>query len=216
MKKYIHQIFLDMGKGSLDTVANGRFKQSCDETRKYCSRHGYKYCLWLEKSIYQLLEKYPFTYLEFYKKLRHPIQKVDFMKYLILYNFGGIYIDLDITIIKGKKINHLFKLDPLIVRWDNSDLPYNAILGCSKKSPVFLEIINQVQLDYEKKSKIEIYNKWYGRFVFQTTGHYMLKRALKKCKILDYENILHIKSKGKEIIAPNPLFLDTNTSVWYE
>ncbi len=214
-RKNIHQIFLDIGKGSIDTVADGRFKQSKEMTRQYCNKHGYKYCFWTEESIYQLLSKIPYEYLNFYKNLRHPIQKIDFTKYLVLYFFGGIYLDLDINILPNKSIGHLFNINPLIVRWDNSNLPYNAILGCHKKSSVFLEIIKQCQLDYEEKSKLDIYKIWYGRFVFQTTGHFMLKRALKKCNINNYQNILHIKSKGKEIIAPDPIFLDTNNSVWY-
>ena len=152
-RKNIHQIFLDIGKGSIDTVADGRFKQSKEMTRQYCNKHGYKYCFWTEESIYQLLSKIPYEYLNFYKNLRHPIQKIDFTKYLVLYFFGGIYLDLDINILPNKSIGHLFNINPLIVRWDNSNLPYNAILGCHKKSPVFLEIIKQCQLDYEEKSK---------------------------------------------------------------
>jgi mannosyltransferase OCH1-like enzyme len=215
-EKIIHQIFIDIGKGSIDNVADGRFKQSKEMTIQYCNKHGYKYYFWTEEKINELLNKIANEYLNFYNNLRHPIQKIDFTKYIVLYYYGGIYFDLDINILPNKSIEHLFNINPLIVRWTNSNLPYNAILGCYKKSPVFLEIIKHCQIDYEEKSKLKIYNIWYGRFVFQTTGHFMLRRALKKCNINNYQDILHINSKGKEFVSPNPIFFDTNTSVWYK
>jgi hypothetical protein len=69
---------------------------------------------------------------------------------------------------------------------------------------------------YYEKRKQEIYKKWKGRFVFQTTGHYMLQRVLKKHKISDFLNILKVHTKsGKIVQGPNPLFEDSNASVWY-
>jgi len=214
----IHQIFINMDRGDLFTAGRGRYYQSHLMTKKYCEDNGYTYRLWNETDLDTLSRKaLEGKYKLFYNQMRHPIQKVDFAKYIILYCFGGIYLDLDISIIFGKSIHKLFRLNPLIVRWNNSHLPYNAILGCHQSNPLFLAILNQCQRDYLEKSQIYIYHKWIGRFVFQTTGHYMLQRALKKfgIKKSDYQNILHIKSKGKEIIAPDPIFLDTNESVWY-
>ena len=218
-KKYqtpriIHQIFIDMGKGDIYSAAGGRFYESHQMTRRYCKHHNLKYRLWTEDRIVTLLGR---KYLKFYKDLREPIQKVDFAKYLILYCYGGIYMDLDVSIIPGKTLDHLFSLDLLIVRWNDSKLPYNAILGCSRKNPVFLDIIKQSQMDYNEKIKRDVYKRWIGRFVFQTTGHYMLQRALRKNGISpsQYQNILYIISKGVVISAPDPIFLDTNESVWY-
>ena len=217
----IHQIFIDMGKGDLSPngAGGGRFYQSHQMTKQYCRQNGLKYRLWTDKQLDALVRKAGGgKYQTFYQQMRHPIQQVDFAKYLILYYYGGIYLDLDISIIPGKTIRELFRLDPLIVRWNNSDLPYNAILGCPRKSPLFREIIKQCRRDYAEKSQKDIYHKWVGRFVFQTTGHYMLQRALRRCGLdpSHYQNILYIISKGKEIVAPDPIFLDTNESVWYK
>ena len=154
-------------------------------------------------------------YNKFFHQLREPIQKVDFAKYVILYKTGGIYLDLDVTIINGKTINHLFNINPLIVRWDNSKLPYNAVLGCRDECPIFLDIINQSIHDYNEKVTNPTYKSWIGRFVFQTTGHFMLLRALKKNGITEFENILLIKHKGRSYYGDNPIFLDTNESIWY-
>ena len=59
--------------------------------------------------------------------------------------------------------------------------------------------------------------KWKGRFVFQTTGHYMLQRVLKNKSKKNILNIMKIHNKsGKIVQGPNPLFEDANASVWYD
>ena len=145
--------------------------------------------------------------------------RIDFGRYLILWNFGGIYIDLDICIIKNKSIQSLFDKKYFFVKWadDKRSLPYNAVLGTQKEIDLYKDILNHCKESYYEKRKQAIYKKWKGRFVFQTTGHYMLQRVLKKHKIKDFLNIMKIHSKsGKIIKGPNPLFEDANASVWYD
>ena len=222
--RIIHQIFIDLGKGDLFQAADGRFYQSHRLTKKYCQKAKIKYHLWNKSELDRLVTKVAKgRYHDFYHQLRQDIQRIDFAKYLILYAYGGIYLDLDVHIMEKHPspqknlLNHLFQLEFLFVRWNDSDLPYNAVLGASKKNPIFREIIKESYRSYLEKSKMPIYQKWTGRFVFQTTGHYMLQRVLKQNGIdpSEFHNILHIISKGKEIKSPNPIFYDTNESVWY-
>ena len=212
----IHQIFIDIGKGKLSSI--GRYVQSHDMTKLYCLENNIEYRLWTKDSLDTLMENFrDGEYLSHYREMRLDIQRIDFAKYVILYCFGGIYMDLDVSIIPGQNIDHLFKLDPLIVCWNDLHLPSNAIMGSKLESPLFLDIIRHSFRDYSIKSKIDIYWKWVGRFVFQTTGHNMLHRALRRNGLVssDYQDILHVISKGKEVVAPQPIFLDTNESIWY-
>ena len=188
----IHQIFMDIGKGNLYQAAKGRFYQSHKLTSKLCKRAYITYHLWGKTEIEALISGVANgRYLDFYKKLREDIQRIDFAKYVILYKYGGIYMDLDVNIIEDdnralRNLMRLFKLEYLFVRWNDSTLPYNAILGASRKHPLFLAIIKGTKQAYIEKSKMPIYKKWKGRFVFQTTGHYMLQRVLKQHNIDDY------------------------------
>lgn len=155
-----------------------------------------------------------------YYNMRYDIQRIDLAKYVILYLYGGIYIDLDIHIIESLTdiFNmKLFNMGLLLVRWDNSKLPYNAIMGSLKGHKIILEIIKACKTSYNEKSQMEIYKKWRGRFVYQTTGHYMIQRVLKNNKITkeNLNNILYVKSKGKIIKSVSPIFYDTNESIWY-
>lgn len=231
----IHQIFYNIGRGELKDIP--AFNKCYQHNKKYCKQNGIKYHLWSEKEVKKLLNK---PKNKQYKKLyndfdKHPmgqgIQKIDFARYLILWNFGGIYIDLDICIIddksRVKKVKELFEKDFFFVRWDTSDLPYNALLGTKANSQIYKDLLDHCKESFYEKAKQDIYKQWKGRFVFQTTGHYMVKRVLKKHKIKkgDLLNILKIQNpekrsnkiicQGKKPRCPNALFEDANASVWY-
>ena len=113
--------------------------------------------------------------------------------------------------------------DHFFVTWadDKKNLPYNAVLGSHKKTELYKDILEHCQESYYLKAKNDIYKKWKGRFVFQTTGHYMLQRVLqgssaKKSKKKNILNIMKIHTKsGKIVQGPKPLFEDSNASIWY-
>ena len=108
--------------------------------------------------------------------------RIDFGRYLILWNYGGIYVDLDICIIKNKSIKKLFDKEYFFVKWadDKRSLPYNAVLGTQKETDLYKDILDHTKESYYEKRKQSIYKKWKGRFVFQTTGHYMLQKSFEK------------------------------------
>ena len=60
----------------------------------------FKYILWDEIQINNLIEKKYSKFKELFEKLS-IIQKIDISKYLILHSFGGVYIDMDMFFIKS-------------------------------------------------------------------------------------------------------------------
>lgn len=214
MLRVVHQIFFNIGKGSLNEIE--RFKECHIHNHNWCKKNNIKYHLWDRQQVNILLKKYP-QYQKLYDDYKYDIQRIDFARYLILFDLGGIYIDLDIKIIDD--IHHLFALPYFFVKWNNDKLgiPYNAVLGAERRLDLYLNILNHCRESFYTKKDIEVYKYWKGRFVFQTTGHYMLMRVLKKNKI-PKKKILDILKivKGKTIIqGENPLFEDYNISVWY-
>ena len=197
--KQIHQIFFDMGKGQLNEISE--FRESQYKTKRFCEEHKIIYKLWSEQDCEDLVESLELHLQGLYHNFRESIQKIDFIRYVILYQFGGIYLDLDCHPINN--INQLFEKEYFFVRWLNGKLPYIAILGAEA---------------YKEKVNMQIYKKWIGRFVYQTTGHYMVQRVLKKHKInyTDLLEIVAVYTKGKYIGKPSGnLFMDFNASVWY-
>lgn len=233
--KTIHQIFYNIGRGELKDIP--AFNKCYQHNKKYCKKNGIKYKLWSEKEVLKLLDKpnnkeYKKLYNDFDNHpLGQPIQKIDFARYLILWNYGGIYIDLDICIIddkkKVKKLKDLFDKEYFFVRWDTSHLPYNALLGTKKETKLYKDILDHCKESFYEKVEQPIYKKWKGRFVFQTTGHFMIQRVAKKHNIKkpDLLNIMKIQNpekrsnniicEGKKPKCPNALFEDANVSVWY-
>lgn len=215
-KMIVHQIFFNIGKGELNEIP--RFYQCYKNNKSKCQKRGIQYKLWSRKMVEDLLDKRENNdYKKLYYDFSQDIMRIDFARYLILYRFGGIYIDLDICMM-NKSIKHLFKLPYFFVRWSDSHLPYNALLGTKKGNSLYKEILDHCKESYYEKSKHSIYKTWKGRFVFQTTGHRMLERVLQKHNMKDKVlDILRVKTKsGKIVSGKNPYFEDDNASVWFK
>jgi inositol phosphorylceramide mannosyltransferase catalytic subunit len=63
-----------------------------------CRSHNptYDIKVWDAASARTFLEEYYAWFLPTYEAYRHPIQRIDALKYFILFHFGGVYMDLDI------------------------------------------------------------------------------------------------------------------------
>ena len=214
-KMLFHQIFFNIGKGELREIP--RFYECYQNNKKKCKEQGITYKLWTRKMVEKLLDKKENKiFKRIYYEFEQDIMRIDFARYLILYRYGGIYVDLDICMI-GKSIKHLFQKEYFFVRWHDSQLPYNAILGTKKNNSLYRDILDHCMESYDEKKKNKIYKTWKGRFVFQTTGHFMLQRVLKKYKIKGFLDIVRILAKdGRIVQGPNPLFEDTSASVWFD
>lgn len=214
----IHQIFHSFTKDKPTYQHVPKFKISVDKTKKWAHKLGLQYKLWNEQDCQQLVNKKFPQYKKLYQQFRYKIQKIDFIRYCILYQYGGIYLDCDIQPIKNFK--HLFNRDYFFVKNPippNKGIIYNAIMGSKSKNKLFLDILKEVERSTKEKQKKDIYKKWKGRLVFQTTGQYMLKRVLGDLKSKNFLNIISVnnESKGRKYNNPNGLFLDYNTSEWY-
>jgi mannosyltransferase OCH1-like enzyme len=217
-KPMVHQIFFNIGKGELHEIPI--FRECHRANQAYCKKHHITYKLWSRKQVEALLERpHNKEYKSLYYAFSQDIMRIDFARYLILWNRGGIYVDLDIKIIPHTSIRSLFAHPFFFVRWHDSPLPYNAILGAHPRLSLYKDILDHCKESYYEKRKNPIYKKWVGRFVFQTTGHFMLQRVLKQHKIDtdDFLDIVKIHTKSGEIVqGRKPLFEDANASVWYD
>ncbi len=89
--RYIHQIWIS---SSENHEMNKNFRLAADSCIKLNS--NYNYTLWTHKKILIWLQnQYPW-FLSLYKSYSYDMQRIDAMKYFVLFHYGGIYIDLDI------------------------------------------------------------------------------------------------------------------------
>jgi len=223
-KKIIHQVYgmFDDGIPLKDIPV---FYENVKKTKLFCKQQKIQHKLWNLQQANKLIHTHFKEYIQLWNDFKVPIQKADFIRYCILYQYGGIYIDCDIHPINNSQsvIHKLFQKDFFFVTWndDKKFKPYNAVIGTKKKNPLYKEILQHCKESFYEKSKNKIYDKWKGRYIFQTTGHYMLLRVLKKNNLYRKKYILNIMkiyhSKTNRIIqGPNPIFEDSNASTWFE
>ena len=69
------------------------------ENIKLLKSNGYELMFWTDDMILKLIsEEYP-NFYNIYKMTRTGVQKGDIARILLVYHYGGIYIDLDVLIL---------------------------------------------------------------------------------------------------------------------
>lgn len=106
----------------------------------------FKYYFWDEIKIRKLLNKeFPDEYLALYDSLILPAQKSDLARYVILYMYGGIYLDMDMVCRKNLEDFLKFKLFFTTDIFNNLYKRYLiGIIGSTKKHPIFKIIFKKI------------------------------------------------------------------------
>lgn len=189
--KIIHQIWIQ-GEEYIPI----KYHEYIKEIKRLHPKWEYKF--WDDRSIIDLLRKQDNKYIEAYYKLDYLHQKVDFARYVILYLFGGIYIDMDATTLKPIddildtnyemivcKLN-LNGFEKMIC--GSKNLVNNGTIISKKGSKVLLEIIDEVIDDPSCNSMSRSFKMI---CINDTTGPKRFSNIIDKnkelVKILEYE-----------------------------
>lgn len=70
---------------------------------------GFKHILWNDKTMDKFVKKYYHDFYKIYKSYKYHIQRCDVFRFLVLYKYGGIYLDMDI--ICNKNLNKFLHYD---------------------------------------------------------------------------------------------------------
>lgn len=135
----------------------------------------WKYHLWETEEINNLVKnEFPY-FRSTYESLKYPIQRLDVIRYLILYTYGGVYTDLDTECFQP--LDDLFKCREFCFGEEpegnniHLDLPHfvgNAFMASTQNHPGWLTILEEIQIALEKKYKVQL--------VLNTTGPLMISR----------------------------------------
>ncbi len=133
-------------------------------------------------------DNYP-NYLPVLKDMKYEQSKIDLSIYLLIYHFGGIYLDFDIQLFKSfKDLNFNKVIFPL--QYTNSQnlvlqpQGYQILLGkyffySPKNHPFIKQIIDNISTG--KLNLSENFN--YNRYIFYTTGPVLITQTY-----IDYQN----------------------------
>jgi mannosyltransferase OCH1-like enzyme len=111
--KIIHQTWKN-------TIIPTQWQDSVDACKK---RHAdYEYKLWTDDMMDDFVQlEYPDFYPT-YKSYKYHIQRCDAFRYLILYKYGGIYLDMDIFC--KKKLETFLQYDFVVPKSSNFSVSY--------------------------------------------------------------------------------------------
>jgi len=176
--KIIHQIYFDLYGKKVEDIPV--YNKSINEIKFY--NPDYEHKLWNEKSSAKLIKKKLPKYYDFYMNMRYDVQRIDFMRFVVLYLYGGFYVDLDLINIKSldplrKKKFVGYSLKKFIP--NHKEIIQNDFFGSVKNFKLFDILMRLCKPNYEIKANNKIYNDWKGRFVLQTTGPRYVSKIFK-------------------------------------
>jgi len=147
----------------------------------------YKYCFWNETNIDYLLDFHPIFRTMFYKEISY-CGRADIARYLILYYYGGIYIDADSVWINNKNLDELLnKSDDFFIGLEPNDkMIAVGVIGCSQYSKKIKFILNRLESISDKYGEIRRSN-----VPWKVTGPLLMSMLYKKNPTFKYLIVYH-------------------------
>ena len=158
----------------------------------------YTYHLYLDDDMDKFVnEHFKGEIAECYNKLNIIVAKVDFWRYLVLYKYGGVYLDMDSNI--EKSLDELIKDDDqaIVTVEGNPGLYVQWALIFSKQHPILKKTIDLVVNNIKNNS--------YPNDIHKMTGPTVYTRAI---------NEIHTELFNNEIINHNQI--TKNTDIIYK
>jgi mannosyltransferase OCH1-like enzyme len=198
--KIIHQIYWDF------TFKNRDIEVLFGEHYKKVKLiyNDWEYRLWnKDDCITFLTNNYP-KYLDYFNLLNIEIKKHDFIRILIIYHYGGMYLDLDIMPISKININNFIDYDIYFSSESPEPVPTNCFILSKSKQEFFINYANYVMtlsMDLGAVAHtgpgalVEFYKEYNSKYKIKmldykllTPINYHQKDELKYCRYNDCSN----------------------------
>ncbi|CAM4910823.1 unnamed protein product [Rotaria socialis] len=196
--RIIHQTWRDADKIPID------WQQASNSCRSF--HPNYQYRLWSDKSARLLIEKEFPCLLSTFDEYPYDIQRADVIRLVVLYVYGGIYLDLDIICLKP--LDKLLTFKFILPKTMPVGLSNDFILA-EPKSPFLLQVLN----DLPKYNR----NYWtkYSTVMF-STGPMFLTHEASYYPNRSSINVLSQELYGKYIFNSSlALFRHLKASSWH-
>lgn len=177
--KIIHQTWktLDVPDEWKDAV------DSCKDKHK-----EYKYIIWSDEMMENFVKTEYYDFYDVYMSYPHNIQRCDAFRYLVLYKYGGIYLDMDI--ICKKKLDSILEYDIVLAKSLNLESYYT--------NSFFMVIPNHPFIKFCIDNLPHYVNSFYyfGKHfhVMNSTGPIFLTKMVKKYEEKNIKNMYFLKN----------------------
>ena len=132
----------------------------------------YEYKLWSDEDIDEFMRTRCSAFYPSFKSFRYQIQRVDAFRYFLLYEIGGIYVDMDYECVKP--FGHLLPAGKVSIG-ENMHWPerfQNALMASPPKHPFWIHAFDALL-----KSFTQQMDPSYFRSILNTAGPGMLELA---------------------------------------
>ncbi|XZF16130.1 glycosyltransferase family 32 protein [Chitinophagaceae bacterium MMS25-I14] len=144
------------------------------------NHHGWKYMLWTDEMNRRFVATHFPEYLSIYDRFPAAIQRVDAVRYMILYKLGGIFVDLDfeclrniMPLLEGHICVFGREPDAHCSIHNKKQIISNAFMASVPGHDFFYAILEEI------KSGPQITSHRFDR-VLESTGPFMLTRVYEK------------------------------------
>lgn len=154
------------------------------------------YIFFSDSDIDQFIKKYYQYYYQLYNSFKYKIQKIDFFRYLAIYHYGGIYLDLDILLLKTFDSLDLNKCtfpiefdkssDTILHEQNFYKLIGNYAFYSPKGHPFLKLIINNIY-----NHKLDKFYNDYRQYIYYTTGPVLVTQSYIDFKQKDQINLIY-------------------------
>lgn len=182
----LHQIWLDKNnKGKVDIP--DKYKELGYSEILKTLNPTFKYELWNQEKIENLLKnnKNLSRWKDFYYNgLTEHMERCDFSRYLIMYTFGGIYLDLDfkcfkslLPLLNDREIGIVFEPDRT---WNNRKVVVNGFMLSRPNHHLWYALMNYIMEKYNSYPGLPLSEK-----VLYNTGPYALSNFIYQINLQD-------------------------------
>ncbi len=151
-----------------------KWRPSPQSIQKFCP--DWEYRLTTDEQNRNFVKQIFPQYYELYQSFDREIYRVDIVRYLLLYSYGGVYIDLDLELIRPLEELLTGDSDLYLVRTPNLGGYTNAFMAPAPGCPFWLECISEIA----HRAK---YRPWYIQGdlkVLWTTGPQMITSVISR------------------------------------
>lgn len=166
--KIIHQIWMSADGRPMPDIA----RELCQTWQD--NHPEYDYRLWDNHGAAQFLAAQSPAVEALLGSYPHQIQKIDALKYLILAQYGGLYVDIDYECVKP--VSSLFSSHECYLSYESDQNPSvlgNGFIASTPQSPFMLHAVGQLG---EALAENQAYREDKLNFVLSTTGPGFLTR----------------------------------------
>jgi inositol phosphorylceramide mannosyltransferase catalytic subunit len=108
----------------------------------------YEYKLWTDKDNRELIKKHYPKFLTIYDNYSKGVYRADIARYIIIYHYGGLYVDLDFECLKNmdkllEDNKCFFAYEPSEHFINGKPKICNALFASTKYNPIFIKFLRE-------------------------------------------------------------------------